>query len=417
MELNKSNVKRIIFIIFAAAVIFWAVMNFAVVFSAIKWVIGVFSPLILGASFAFVINLLLRPIERGWDWLFLRNGKSKIAKRLKRPVSIFISVLITLGAIVAIFFIIIPEVSNTLRTIIDALPEYFEKLKVWWNGFGDFLDEYSIILPELKFDSSVIIAKLTELVAASGESIFNQTINTTTAIVSGVFNIVIGFAFCIYLLSGKERLIGQSKRTITAAFSEKRAKRIFAFFSRVNDSFSHFVAGQVVEAIIIGILCFIGMLILGLPYASVVSVLVGVTALIPVLGAYIGTAVGAFLILVESPIKALWFIVFIIVLQQLEGNLIYPHVVGKSVGLPGIWVLAAVTVGGNIYGVMGMLVSVPLCSVIYVYLSEKVRAGLKKRRSKAALCDPEAETVLCDPEVEAALVTETTAPEQKAAKK
>ena len=194
----------------------------------------------------------------------------------------------------------------------------------------------------------------------------------------------------------------------------------------MNDSFSHFVAGQVVEAIIIGILCFIGMLILGLPYASVVSVLVGVTALIPVLGAYIGTAVGAFLILVESPIKALWFIVFIIVLQQLEGNLIYPHVVGKSVGLPGIWVLAAVTVGGNIYGVMGMLVSVPLCSVIYVYLSEKVRAGLKKRRGKAALCDPEAETVLCDPEaetvlcdheVEAALVTETTAPEQKAAKK
>ena len=171
----------------------------------------------------------------------------------------------------------------------------------------------------------------------------------------------------------------------------------------MNDSFSHFVTGQVLEAIILGLLCFIGMLILGLPYASVVSVLVGVTALSPILGAYIGTAIGAFLILVESPIKALWFVLFIIVLQQLEGNLIYPHVVGKSVGLPGIWVLAAVTVGGNIYGVMGMLVSVPVCSVIYVYLSEKVRAGLKKRRGKAALCDPE---------VEAAIATETTVSEQ-----
>ena len=394
MELNKNNIKRIIFIIFAAAVIFWSVLNYSIIISAVRWVIGVLSPLIIGLCFAFILNLLLRPLESGWDWLFLRKGDSPLAKKLKRPVSIFISIILTLGAIVAVFFIIIPEVSRTLRTIIDALPGYFEELKAWWKGLSEFLAEYSVILPELNFENTAIIAKLTEFVTSSGEMIFNHTINTTTAIVTAVFNIFIGFAFCIYLLAGKERLIGQSKRTLTAALSEKRAKRIFAFFSRVNDSFSHFVTGQVVEAIIIGLLCFIGMLILGLPYATVVSVLVGVTALIPILGAYIGTAIGALLILVESPIKALWFIVFIIILQQLEGNLIYPHVVGKSVGLPGIWVLAAVTVGGNIYGVMGMLVSVPVCSVIYVYLSEKVRALIKKRKAKAVLCDPEAEGVL-----------------------
>lgn len=394
MELNKNNIKRIIFIIFAAAVIFWSVLNYSIIISAVRWVIGVLSPLIIGLCFAFILNLLLRPLESGWDRLFLRKGDSPLAKKLKRPVSIFISIILTLGAIVAVFFIIIPEVSRTLRTIIDALPGYFEELKAWWKGLSEFLAEYSVILPELNFENTAIIAKLTEFVTSSGEMIFNHTINTTTAIVTAVFNIFIGFAFCIYLLAGKERLIGQSKRTLTAALSEKRAKRIFAFFSRVNDSFSHFVTGQVVEAIIIGLLCFIGMLILGLPYATVVSVLVGVTALIPILGAYIGTAIGALLILVESPIKALWFIVFIIILQQLEGNLIYPHVVGKSVGLPGIWVLAAVTVGGNIYGVMGMLVSVPVCSVIYVYLSEKVRALIKKRKAKAVLCDPEAEGVL-----------------------
>lgn len=394
MELNKNNIKRIIFILFAAAVIFWSVLNYSIIISAVRWVIGVLSPLIIGLCFAFILNLLLRPLESGWDWLFLRKGDSPTAKKLKRPVSIFISIILTLGAIVAVFFIIIPEVSRTLRTIIDALPGYFEDLKAWWKELSEFLAEYSVILPELNFENTAIIAKLTEFVTSSGEMIFNHTINTTTAIVSAVFNIFIGFAFCIYLLAGKERLIGQTKRTLTAAFSEKRAKRIFAFLSRVNDSFSHFVTGQVVEAIIIGLLCFIGMLILGLPYATVVSVLVGVTALIPILGAYIGTAVGALLILVESPIKALWFIVFIIILQQLEGNLIYPHVVGKSVGLPGIWVLAAVTVGGNIYGVMGMLVSVPVCSVIYVYLSEKVRALIKKRKAKAALCDPEADGVL-----------------------
>ena len=394
MELNKNNIKRIIFIIFAAAIIFWSALNYKIIISGISWVFGVISPLIIGLCLAFVLNLLLRPIEKGFDYLFLRKREGAVAKKLKRPISIFISIILTLGAIVAIFFIIIPEVSRTLRTIVDALPQYLKELKGWWSDLSKFLAGYSVIIPELDFDNTAIITKLTELVTASGETIFNTTINTTTAIVSAVFNMFIGFAFCIYLLAGKERLIGQTRRTLTAVFSERRAKRLFAFFSRVNESFSHFVTGQVFEAVILGMLCFIGMLIFGFPYATVVSVLVGVTALIPILGAYIGTAIGAFLILVESPIKALWFIVFIVVLQQLEGNLIYPHVVGKSVGLPGIWVLAAVTVGGNIYGVAGMLISVPVCSVIYVYLSETVRRVIRKRRMKTALCDPEAEGVL-----------------------
>ena len=184
-------------------------------------------------------------------------------------------------------------------------------------------------------------------------------------------------------------------------------KKIFYVLHTLNDSFHRFIVGQCTEAVVLGLLCMIGMAIFSFPYAMMIGVLIGFTALIPVAGAYIGAGVGAFMILTVSPIKALIFLIFIVVLQQLEGNLVYPKVVGSSIGLPGIWVLAAVTVGGNIYGVMGMLVSVPVCSVIYVYLSEKVRVGLKKRRGKAALCDPE---------VEAALAIETTANEQDTVK-
>ena len=191
-------------------------------------------------------------------------------------------------------------------------------------------------------------------------------------------DIVLGIVFAIYLLAQKENLGRQTKKSIRAIFGEERAKKIVDFSSLTNSVFTKFVTGQLTEACIIGVLCFIGMLIFGMPYAGIISILVGFTALIPIFGAFIGTGIGAFLILLENPLKAIWFVIFIIVLQQLEGNLIYPRVVGKSVGLPGIWVLAAVTIGGGLFGVMGMLFSVPICSVLYVMFREYVNRKSKE---------------------------------------
>lgn len=187
------------------------------------------------------------------------------------------------------------------------------------------------------------------------------------------------YAPALVLKAQKETLTGQAKKVVRALFSEKWAHWITDVARMTNRTFSNFVTGQLTEAVILGTLCFLGMLIFRLPYAGVISVLVGFTALIPIFGAFIGVGIGAFLILLVSPIKALWFILFFVILQQLEGNLIYPRVVGKSVGLPGIWVLAAVTVGGNAFGLAGMLLAVPLCSVLYTLARQGVNARLARK--------------------------------------
>ena len=194
----------------------------------------------------------------------------------------------------------------------------------------------------------------------------DTTVTVTTSIVSAIVNVVLGVVFAIYLLAQKENLIRQTNKVVHTIFKSEVADRLERLAKLVHSVFTKFVTGQLTEAVIIAVLCFIGMLIFRMPYAGMVSVLIGFTALIPMFGAFIGTAIGAFLILFESPVKAIWFVVFIIILQQLENNLIYPKVVGKSVGLPGIWVLCAVTIGGSAFGILGMLFSVPICSVMYV---------------------------------------------------
>jgi predicted PurR-regulated permease PerM len=267
---------------------------------------------------------------------------------------------------------LIPELINTVSSLIKMLPDFAKQLDSWWSELKVLLEHYNIVLPSLDFDMSRVLETVNNFISNYGEKFINTTVNITTTIVTFIVNLVLAIVFSIYLLSQKETIGKQVKKVLYAVFRNDRVTKLLDVASLSNQSFSRFVAGQLLEAVIIGILCFIGMLIFRMPYAGVISVLVGFTALIPVFGAFIGTAVGAFLILLVNPMKALWFIVFIIVLQQVEGNLIYPKVVGKSVGLPGIWVLVAVTVGGGAFGIPGMLFGVPVCSVLYVLLKDFV---------------------------------------------
>ena len=240
----------------------------------------------------------------------------------------------------------------------------------WWSSLAAFLDKYNVDLPEFDFKPD----KLIDILKDGGTMLFNTTASVTASIVTAVMNFVIAFAFSIYVLAQKETLKRQSLKVLRAVMKPEKLQKLLELLELSNRTFTNFITGQLTEAVIIGALCFVGMTIFGMPYAPAISVLVGFTALIPVFGAFIGTAVGAFLILLVKPIQALWFIVFIIVLQQFEGNLIYPKVVGKSVGLPGIWVLAAVMIGGHVDGVVGMLLGVPVCSVIYALLQDYLRA-------------------------------------------
>lgn len=380
----KSTVKYIVGIAFIILSLAWFINNDAKVSVIFDGLMKVLSPFLAGGSIAFILNVLMRPLETGWDILFKKRGK--VSTALKRPVCLIMSVVIMFGFLIAILFMIIPEFINTFENIIDVLPDYAEKAIGWYNRLRSFAANHNVKIPEFSFNPELIIGFLKDNFA--NQSTITKTIDFTASLVTGLINAIVAIAFSLYLLAQKEKLARNITKTLYAFCPKKRIDAVLDITKITDQTFTKFVSGQLLEALIIGLLCFIGMLIFNMPYAPVISVLVGFTALIPVFGAFIGTAFGAFLILFDSPSKAFWFIVFIIVLQQLEGNLIYPKVVGKTVGLPGIWVLTAVTIGGNLFGVLGILLAVPACAVLYTLL----RRAVYRRHAKKAQKD-NAETV------------------------
>lgn len=378
MELNKRSVKRILLIITFTVLLIWGVYNHKQLGEILLGLYSLISPFVIGLCIAYIVNVLLRPIENLWMKL-LNKRKGKWPEKLKRPLCLLLTILLVIGIILAIVLIIMPELRDSVASLIDMIPSYAEEVQRWWVSLSTFLDKYSIDLPEFDFKPD----KLIDILKDGGTVLFNTTASVAGSIVTAVMNFVIAFAFSIYILAKKETLKRQSMKVLTAVMKPEKLDKLLNLLRLANKTFTNFITGQLTEAVIIGVLCFIGMTIFRMPYAPAISVLVGFTALIPVFGAFIGTAVGAFLILLVKPIQAVWFVIFIIVLQQFEGNLIYPKVVGKSVGLPGIWVLVAVTVGGNAMGVMGMLISVPLCSVLYAVSREAVNNKLKMKRIKS----------------------------------
>ena len=361
MELSKKTVKRILLIITFTVLLIWAIYNHKLLFKYIGELYSLISPFVIGLCIAYVVNVIMRPIERLWMKL-LSKCKGKWVEKMKRPICLLLSILLVIGIILAVIFIIMPELSDSVSSLVSMVPSYVSEVESWWEALALRLDKYGVELPQFCFDTD----KFIQILKDGGTAVLNTTLSATTSIVTAVINIVLALAFSIYVLAQKETLKRQSKKVLAKLMKPEKMQKLLDMLDLINRTFTNFITGQLTEAVIIGVLCFIGMSIFRMPYAPAISVLVGFTALIPVFGAFIGTAIGAFLILLVKPIQAVWFVVFIIVLQQFEGNLIYPKVVGKSVGLPGIWVLVAVTIGGNAMGVVGMLISVPLCSVMYV---------------------------------------------------
>lgn len=361
MELSKKTVKRILLIITFTVLLIWAIYNHKLLFKYIGELYSLISPFVIGLCIAYVVNVIMRPIERLWMKL-LSKCKGKWVEKMKCPICLLLSILLVIGIILAVIFIIMPELSDSVSSLVSMVPSYVSEVESWWEALALRLDKYGVELPQFSFDTD----KFIQILKDGGTAVLNTTLSATTSIVTAVINIVLALAFSIYVLAQKETLKRQSKKVLAKLMKPEKMQKLLDMLDLINRTFTNFITGQLTEAVIIGVLCFIGMSIFRMPYAPAISVLVGFTALIPVFGAFIGTAIGAFLILLVKPIQAVWFVVFIIVLQQFEGNLIYPKVVGKSVGLPGIWVLVAVTIGGNAMGVVGMLISVPLCSVLYV---------------------------------------------------
>lgn len=378
MDLNKKNMQRLTLLIAFGLLLYWGLNHPQQATQVISTFISLLLPLLIGACLAFLINVFLRPVEKGWQLLWGKKFGLR-QQAAQRPVCLLATTLLLAGVFFAIFFIVAPALRDSIISFVSLLPTRLSILEVWWGELAEFLSIHAIHLPEFSLNVLEIQQQILGFFSKYGQDFLNTTIGITSSLFSMVINLVLGFVFALYLLAQKESLSRQAKKIIFALFSQKRAQKIMEIAQRTNRTFFHFVTGQLTEAVILGSLCFLGMLILRMPYAGVISVLVGFTALIPIFGAFIGVGIGAFLILLVQPIQALWFILFFIILQQLEGNLIYPRVVGKSVGLPGIWVLAAVTLGGNAFGLIGMLLSVPLCSVLYALAREGVNARLSKK--------------------------------------
>ena len=378
MDLNRNTIKKILLIIAFGIVLFLGLQNLGTVLGVAGSVFKLITPFIFGGCLAFIMNVPLKLIE---NKLFapLNRRSNKVWEKCRRPLCVLLTFLLLAGLLWLVIFLIVPELVRTVIALAEVAPAFFDEAGKWlievaerFHISTDFINSYNF--DKINWEQIIPTALSFLQNGAIG------LIHTASSLVSGIFNLVLGIAFSFYILFQKEKLSGQLRRLCYAAFPEDKVDYALKIGKLSNRIFSNFITGQFTEAIIIGLLCFVGMLIFRMPYAAMISVLVGFTALIPVFGAFIGTAVGAFLILMVDPIKAIWFVVFIIVLQQLEGNLIYPRVVGTSVGLPGIWVLVAVTIGGSLLGVAGMLLFVPLSSVLYCLIREGVVRRLKQKK-------------------------------------
>ncbi len=373
----EKNKKTIIELIIFTVVIIFAFVNIEALWSFITYIIKIFMPFIIGVMIAFVLNVLLNVVE---NKLFkkLNEKNGKVWKKIKRPTSLITTFIIIIALIAFILGLLIPQLKNTATIFTENFDSYKkESIKI--------LDKIGIDDKDIKVlnkNIEKIKEEVTSYVGDNKQEIVQTTFGVASSVVGTITSLVLGIVFAIYILAKKEDLARQSKKMLKAYFPEKKEKRIREIANLSNKTFGNFISGQCLEALIIGVLCFIGMFILQIPYASTISVLVGFTALIPVFGAFIGTVIGAFLILMVDPTKAIIFIIFILILQQLEGNLIYPKVVGKSVGLPGIWVMVAVTVGASIAGVLGMLLSVPICSVLYSILKTDVNNRIDQKNKQ-----------------------------------
>lgn len=324
------------------------------------------APVFTGCVMAYIINILMSFYERH----FFPESKKKAVAQSRRPVCLTGAILTVIGAVALVIVLIAPQLAACIEMLINLLPGAIEKLIAKLSGLEFVSDELIASLASIDWKSR--IGDIAHTLFSGVGDVMNVAVSAVSSVFTAVMAFVIGFIVALYLLIDKDRLGGQCKRVMTRFIPERFLKKIMHVVSLADDCFHRFIVGQCTEAVILGTLCMIGMLILRLPYAPMVGALIAFTALIPIVGGLIGAGVGAFLILMVSPVKALIFLVFIIILQQIEGNLIYPKVVGSSMGLPALWVLAAVTIGGGVLGIGGMLIGVPMAAVVYRLIKESL---------------------------------------------
>lgn len=369
MPENKKQMKDMIITAGIILVIAFALYNIRSIAAFIGVLFSFLTPFLIGGCIAFVLNILLLQLE---DKLLYRIKK----KGQRRVLGIILSILIVFLVISLVISLVVPQLTETISSLVVNIPDGIRNLQVWLGHVADDNTQIEVYMNQFSENIENYINQLLNVAQSWLKNFSGGVYLAVSGTISGIVNVFAGFVFAIYLLSQKEVLGRQCIKIANAFLPEAVNKKIFTVLKLTNTTFQKFITGQCLEAVILGMLFLVAMTIFRLPYAMVISVLIMFTALIPVFGAFIGCGVGVFLILIENPVKALLFLVLFLVLQQIEGNLIYPHVVGNSVGLPSIWVFTAVMLGGKMMGVAGMLIFIPCCSVFYTLLKDTVNKRL-----------------------------------------
>lgn len=379
MNFNKENLRHIKELIVFTLVLLIALWNYDLVLEALGFAGNIIFPFLVGGAIAFVLNVPMSFLERNLFGNEKTSAKDRL-KRVSRPLSLVLTIVCVLGVIAVVMFVVIPQLGQTFVSLGRNIQRFIPQVMFWLEDLFENNQEILALIGEMDMSWDKMINSVLEFLKSGVGNVFDSTISVATSIVGSVTTFVISFVFACYILLQKEKLHMQMKKILFAYLPEKRVKNILDICSLTYRTFSNFLTGQCVEALILGTMFFVVMGIIRLPYALLVGVLIAFTALIPIFGAFIGCAVGAFLILMVDPWKAVIFVVLFLVLQQIEGNLIYPKVVGNSVGLPSIWVLVAVSIGGSLMGVIGMLVFIPLVSVVYTIFRGDVYRRLEEKK-------------------------------------
>ncbi len=377
MDWNRDQIRQRLLVVCGGVAFYCALQRLPTLAAALRWGLGVLSPFLVGGAIAFILNVPMGAIERA---LPLGRGRRKgLPKSLRRPLALILTLAAVGGVLTLAVCVIGPGVGEAAGSVTRQLPEAIRRLQEQLAAWEAALPQLQTLLGDMEIDWTALSQKAIALAQKWAGGLVSSGGGLIGGVVSGVSTFVIGLIFSFYVLLQKEKLSRQGRQVLYALLPMSWADRTLEVLRLSDQTFSSFLSGQCVEAVILGTLFAVSMTLFRMPYALLVGVLIALTALIPVVGAFIGCVVGALLIAVTDPWQALGFIVLFLVLQQVEGNFIYPHVVGSSVGLPSIWVLAAVTLGGKLMGIAGMLFFIPLCSVLYALFRDFVKGRLRDR--------------------------------------
>lgn len=359
---DKKFIAHVLFI----ALLIFAVYKIESIFGLLSYVLGILTPLLFGCGLAYAVNVLMSPIERR----LFPNATFKKSHSVRRALAIVLSLCTLAAIVVAVLYLVIPSLTDTVVLLTESLQNIYTR-------FYDWIYQNQARFPELAdfmsgLDWNTIVGAVSSFFNTGASDFFNSAISMIGTLFTLIIDIIVAFVFMIYILFNKEKLASQVNRLLHAFIKDKHLTRIYHVLATAHHCFTSYIIGQTIEAAVLGVSCTLGMLLFGFPYAALVGCFIGVTALVPFVGAYIGGALGAIMIFTVSPIRALWFLVFLFVLQQIEDNVIYPRIVGSSIGLPGIWVIAAITIGGSIGGVIGMILGVPAFATVYKLVGEFV---------------------------------------------